>query len=573
MKGKVIAGAMGSCVHVAGVVKFLKMAEELGYETRFLGAAVPVDEFIREIEAYDPDIVGLSYRLTPEVAEKLLNDLKAKMGEEALKKYRFVFGGTPPVCRVAEELGIFERCFTGLERASDTREFLGCEEGVCMTKQSCDSLIERIEAAKPVPLLRHHFGLPALDRTTRGIREIAEAGVLDVISVAPDQNAQESFFRQEEMDPMQSGAGGAPVRTREDLLRLKEASQRGNYPMLRIYSGTRDLLPWAEMAKETINNAWGAVPLCWYSALDGRSKRPPEEAIRENQEAMRWYGRNNIPLEVNEAHHWSLRDAHDTVAVVMAYLAAYNAKAMGVRHYVAQYMFNTPPMITPAMDLAKMLAKIYLIESLHDKKFTSYRQARAGLLHLSPRENVAKGQLGASTVHALQIKPHIIHVVGYCEGDHAAEASDVIESCEIVQGVIRNCFSGNADSLADPVVIARRDALLAEASVLLSAITELSKTMKRSREQDPLTDPVVLAEAIRIGVLDAPHLKGNSYAPGTLETRCIDGGIDAWSKKGEYKLSEKERLSSLINFTSNLIELPNLRGRKQVNSCRETANL
>ena len=55
------------------------------------------------------------------------------------------------------------------------------------------------------------------------------------------------------------------------------------------------------------------------------------------------------------------------------------------------------------------------------------------MLHLSPRENVAKGQLAASTVHALQIQPHIIHVVGYCEGDHAAEASDVIESCEIVQ--------------------------------------------------------------------------------------------------------------------------------------------
>lgn len=92
-------------------------------------------------------------------------------------------------------------------------------------------------------------------------------------------------------------------------------------------------------------------------------------------------------------------------------------------------------MITPAMDLAKMLAKIMLIESLHDKDFTSYRQARAGLLHLSPRENVAKGQLAASTVNALQIKPHIIHVVGYCEGDHAAEAADVIESCEIVQGL------------------------------------------------------------------------------------------------------------------------------------------
>lgn len=132
------------------------------------------------------------------------------------------------------------------------------------------------------------------------------------------------------MDLMQSGAGGVPIRSKEDLIGFKEASRAGNYPMLRIYSGTRDLVAWAEMSRETINNAWGAVPLCWYSVLDGRSKRTPVEAIRENQEAMRWYGKNDIPLEVNEAHHWSLRDAHDAIAVVMAYLAAYNAKAMGL---------------------------------------------------------------------------------------------------------------------------------------------------------------------------------------------------------------------------------------------------
>lgn len=545
MKGKIIAGAIGNCVHVAGVVRFLKLAEELDYETRFLGAAVPVDDFIKEIQDYKPDIVGLSYRLTPEVAEKLMQDFMMKIGEAALKKYRFGFGGTPPVCRVAEKTGIFEHCFTGLENTSKVMEFLGHGEGSCMTNQSCDNLIERMEAAKPTPILRHHFGLPDLEKTVQGIRRIAEADVLDVISIAPDQNAQESFFRPEEMDPMQSGAGGVQIRHRDDLIRFKEASRAGNCPMLRIYSGTRDLVSWAKLSKDTINNAWGAVPLCWYSVLDGRSKRLPEMAIKENQETMRWYGENCIPLEVNEAHHWSLRDSHDTIAVVMAYLAAYNAKAMGVRHYIAQYMFNSPPMITPAMDLAKMLAKIQLIESLHDKNFTSYRQVRAGLLHLSPRENIAKGQLAASTVHALQINPDIIHVVGYCEGDHAAEAPDVIESCEIVQGVIQNCVTGNSDSKADPAVIARKDELLEEASVILNAIAQLSGMLGRPKTEDPLSDPVVLAEAIRVGILDAPHLKGNAHAAGQLETRCIKGGIDAWSKIGEHRLFEKERLSTL----------------------------
>ena len=48
--------------------------------------------------------------------------------------------------------------------------------------------------------------------------------------------------------------------------------------------------------------------------------------------------------------------------------------------------------------------------------------------------------------------------------------------------------------------------------------------MGKSQGKDPFTNPEVLAEAIRVGILDAPHLKGNPYAAGKLETRCIEGG-------------------------------------------------
>ncbi|GAB1476066.1 hypothetical protein MASR2M70_08980 [Bacillota bacterium] len=539
MKGKVLAGAMGGCVHVAGVVRFLKLAEDSGYETKFLGAAVSTEDFLKAIEAFKPDIVGMSYRLSPEAAEKILLDFRKKAGAEVLKRHRFVFGGTPPVCRIAESIGIFEQCFTGLENISRVLEFLGCEKGICNPASKKDDLIDRIRSAGSMPLLRHHFGLPDMERTVEGIKMIAEADVLDVISIAPDQNAQESFFRPGEMDPLQDGAGGVPLRKKEDLIRIKEASKRGNYPMLRIYSGTRDLVQWAGFARETINNAWGAVPLCWYSSLDGRSKRLPADAIRENQDTMKWYGRMGIPLEVNEAHHWSLRDSHDAIAVAMAYMAAYNAKAAGVRYYVAQYMFNTPPMITPAMDLAKMLAKVELIESLHDHSFTSFRQVRAGLLHLSPTLNIAKGQLAASTVCALMLKPQIIHVVGYCEGDHAAEAADVIESCQIVQGVIRNCLTGSADTLADPAVAARKKLLIEEAVCIIEAIGSIGAGINKG---DFLTDPETLAASIKTGILDAPHLKGNPNAAGKLETRCINGAMDAWDANKGRRLTERERL-------------------------------
>ena len=62
---------------------------------------------------------------------------------------------------------------------------------------------------------------------------------------------------------------------------------------------------------------------------------------------MRWHAEHGVPVEMNESHHWSLRDAPDVVAVVAAYLAAYNARAAGVRDYVQQLMFNNPPCTSP----------------------------------------------------------------------------------------------------------------------------------------------------------------------------------------------------------------------------------
>ncbi|MDI6827998.1 MAG: methionine synthase, partial [Armatimonadota bacterium] len=345
-----------------------------------------------------------------------------------------------------------------------------------------------------------------MEKTVEGVRKIAESGAVDVISIAPDQNAQESMFRPEEMNPDLDGAGGVPVRSAADLSAIYRASRCGNHPLLRIYSGTQDLIRWAEMAQQTVHNAWAAVPLCWYSRLDGRSKRTLEEAIRENQACMRWHGLRDIPVEVNEAHHWSLRDAHDTISVVMSYLAAYNAKAMGVTRYVAQYMFNTPPGIEGAMDLAKIAAQIEMVESLHGPDFISVRQVRAGLLHLSPKLLQAKGQLAASIMLALAVRPHIIHVVGFCEGDHAAGPEDVIESCEIAKGVLRNAWWGMPDVLHTPVVQDRKSHLMSEAEVTLRAIRNLAD------DEDAFTSPKALAKAIRLGILDAPHLKGNKAA-------------------------------------------------------------
>lgn len=74
----------------------------------------------------------------------------------------------------------------------------------------------------------------------------------------------------------------------------------------------------------------------------------PDQNVQEfffHQDEM--HGERNIPVEVNDPHHWSLRDAHDAIGVADAYLVAYNAKQMGVKDYVAQYMLNVPALISP----------------------------------------------------------------------------------------------------------------------------------------------------------------------------------------------------------------------------------
>lgn len=443
------------------------------------------------------------------------------------------------MAKVAQESGLFEAVFTGLEPMEEVISYLRGKTFTGKVQEIAHNLIDRIKQKTPFPLIRHHFGLPSLEDTIRGARQIAEAKVLDVLSLGPDQNAQESFFHPQEIDSRQSGAGGVPLRKPEDLEAIYQATRTGNFPLVRCYSGTRDLIKWADMSVRTINNAWAAIPLCWYSQLDGRSPREPEEAITENQEAIHWYAQREIPVEVNEAHQWSLRDAHDNMAVTMAFLAAYNAKKLGVRHYVAQYMLNTPPSTSPAMDLAKMLAKIELIESLHEESFQSFRQIRAGLTSFSSDLLIAKGQLASSIQLGMHLGPHIVHVVGYSEGDHAATPEEIIESCKIARGVIERCLLGLPEIKSDEKILKRKEELIQESQIILKALENFG-----SDYPDPWCHPAVISQAIKAGILDAPHLSGNKHAAGKIHTCIIDGACYAFNPEKGRIVTEEERLVS-----------------------------
>jgi hypothetical protein len=544
MKSHLILGAaIGDCVHVAGVVNFLDLAEQLGYDTVCLGPAVGVDELLDKIAFHDPAIVAVGYRLTPENCRALLEELSAKAAARGESGRNWLFGGTEPCVAVARQTGLFRMTFaSGVSKQAVVAYLRGEQVETRRGEPPPQTLVERIAWKSPYPLLRHHFGRPTVEETVAGVVEISQAECLDVLSLGTDQNAQEHFFHPEEMDSEAHGAGGVPVRTPADLAAIYAHSRLGNYPLMRCYSGTRETMRWAPMLAQTINNAWCAIPLFWYTQLDGRSLRPLREAIPETQALMRWHAEHGIPVEMNESHHWSLRDAPDVVAVVAAYLAAYNARAAGVRDYVQQLMFNNPPNTSPTMDLGKMLAKLELVELLQNDAFHVWRETRGGLTSYPPDPSVARGHLAATVALQMQLKPHIVHIVGYTEAHHATTAAELIEACRIADGVISQGLLGLPDMTADPGVQRRKAELLADADVLLRAIAQLGPG-----DRDPYTDADTLARAVEIGLLDAPHLRGNAAACGKIVTRMIGGACLAIDRSTGWPLPETERVARALD--------------------------
>jgi len=539
----VVAGALGECAHVAGVINFLRLAETAGWRTVFLGPVVSIDDFMAAARREQADLVGVSYRLTPETGERLLAEFAEQASDLHASGVRFAFGGTPPVAERASALGFFERVFDGSQPAEAVLAYLrGFDREGDRQVSFPQSATERIAWKAPYPILRHHFGLPTMEATLVGVERIADAGVLDVISLGIDQDAQENFFHPDRQNPRARGAGGVPVRSPDDYRALYQATRRGNFPLLRTYSGTDDFLRLAEMYVETIRNAWCAIPLFWFNQMDGRGPWDLAGSIEQHQKVMAWYGERGIPVELNEPHHWAMREASDTTFVVAAYLSAYNARAFGVHDYIAQFMFNSPPGLFGTMDLAKMLASLRLIEPLSGESFHIWRQTRTGLLSYPLDPMAARAHLATSIFLQMALRPQIVHVVGHCEADHAATAEDVIEACGLARRAIENALHGAPDLTADPAVRTRSDELVAEAQVTLQAISGLAQ----SSVTDPLTDPGTLARAVKSGILDAPHLRNNRFALGQMQTRIDSRGacvpVDPSTGRA---WSEAERLASL----------------------------
>lgn len=118
----------------------------------------------------------------------------------------------------------------------------------------------------------------------------------------------------------------------------------------------------------------------------------------------------------------------------------------------------------------------------------------------------------------------------------------MIEACKLARRAIENAVHGQPNMATDPVVQERVRELVREARTTLRAIQALAMP----GTEDPLTDPATLARAVKAGVLDAPHLRGNVYARGQIVTR-IDGrgACVATDPETGWPLSESARMDRL----------------------------
>ncbi|MBP8122561.1 MAG: glutamate mutase L [Caldilineaceae bacterium] len=508
-KRRVMVGAIGKCVHNLGVENFSDWMKDRGegYFPVKLGPAVPIDEVISKVREARPEIVGVSMRLGDLHVDKLISEFIEKATLYGLHPkesgIRFAFSGLRPAAnlvRAMTDIPLEEDRFTREEERhydfDDVRaeyaeiphfkeffdlvadDFITMEELEefaagptesieAVAEPWSDFLVKRLKQVRERenrPAIRAHIGIaaPTIEPTVEGIIKLAEAEAFEIVSLAPDQTSQEllaKFIRGEE-DPSGylAGQGGAPIRTIEDLRRLKEASQRGNFPLTRIYTGTDELVELAKLYEAHLNMAFPAVPIFFYNQIDGRGPISIRDSFEEHYATIRWWADRGKPLEINDPHQWGLRYASDDMQATDHVLVAVIALKLGIKHYVMQQMFELPPAISALDDLAKMKGAVELIEPLtRHFDFRVLKQTRSGLPSFPPNLNQAKGHLAFGIYTQLYMEPDILHVVTHSEAHHEASADDIIESCEIVKQVCWDFAKGGVPNIwADPVLGKRK---------------------------------------------------------------------------------------------------------------------
>lgn len=421
--------------------------------------------------------------------------------------------------------------------------------------KACNDYITRIKESE-MPVLRSHFGIPdkTIIPTVEGIKELAEARVLDEISLGSSDLSQR-YFGHPEMFEILKNDGGVPYKDYSDLVALYQASRYGNFPGVKPYCHVTDLVNFVDqcLSAGMLKGVHQAVPLYWFNELDGRGPAIVRDSIKEHFAAVKKLASCGIPVEMNDPNQWSSRLAHDTVIVTSYALISAVMTMCGVENMVLQMQFNKPKETGDYADLAKMSAGLEMARkiSLGRKNPASiFRETRTGIESLSSDMNLAKRQLARSTFLQMCMNPHIIHIVSYCEANYAACPADIIDSSKLIRRAIRIFRANQEDIMKEansPIVNERKEYLINESSYLVNEIAKINPKYQPSPMENIaqyVGDENVIASSIEKKYMSAPGIVNPKYKGDFLTKPMKYGMINLVEDYNNPRIiSEKERLN------------------------------
>ena len=581
-----IATSLANDPHTEGMHNALKIASRGGIKGKILPPSETYEEFYKQIHLHKPKYIGLSYRQNEKVAInelfKVVNYLYTSGLVKPEDKVKIQFAGLPVTIKILEQkihelpldIILCRNSPKVLDRITETIDFFDITSGREKLIQdiydelvpkgieifdqladeavrgddyknepplnvpsvaACSDYTVRIDES-PLPVLRSHFGIPAPDirPTVEGIMELAEARVLDEVSLGSSDLSQRYFGHPEMFDVLKND-GGVPYKTFDDLVALFQASRRGNYPGVKPYCHVSDLVGFVYQCLDAgmLKGAHQAVPLFWFNELDGRGPANVRESIDEHFKCVKTLAKAGIPVEMNDPNQWSSRWAHDSLIVTSYALTSAVMTMCGVKDMVFQMQFNKPKETGDYADLAKMKAGMKMATEISKGRKNPariLRETRTGIESLSSDMELAKWQLARSTFLQMCLNPHIIHIVSYCEANYAARPADIIDSSKLIRRAVKIFRENNGDILKyteDPIVTERAKFLIEESKTLLNAIGRLHPDFQNeSIEQLArfVGNPEILASAIERKIISAPGIVNPKYK-GDFYTKAMDYGM------------------------------------------------
>ncbi len=206
---KVVACALGECVHVAGVMNFLRLAEQAGWRTVFLGPAVSVGAILQAAREEKADLVAVSYRLTPETGERLLGEFAEARTNCAGRGCGLLLAAHRRWQNARQQMGFFEHVFDGSETSEEVIGFPARETAGRLNETSYpQTTVERITGKRLIPSCAIILACRRWRPRLTGLRRSPKSRLLDVISLGIDQDAQANFFHPERQEPAPNRSGG-----------------------------------------------------------------------------------------------------------------------------------------------------------------------------------------------------------------------------------------------------------------------------------------------------------------------------------------------------------------------------